>query len=392
MINDLVDRASRQRVGAAQRVVEAASDIDRAASGIAARLRSGATLHPVGTDIAAIDAAHVTVEFIHPVIVGKRAVPALTLPPEQVGLASPGAVVLGLRSADDHATGRALDVARGRGCLTVDLRVRSSGQDASSSAEHVIDLVADDPLIGRELQVTCYHVLWEMVHEYLDASNHGSTEAPADLGALYPFLYENGPADGGPLSAHVVASIAGKASDIARLRSEVLESNGERLDDVAQTLRRTADSGGTIWTFGNGGSSTDAQATAHLLRSDALDGTACNARSLTDDVATITALANDVNFDAVFARMLRSLARAGDAVVAFSTSGGSVNVLEGIEAASRLGATTVGFAGYDGGDMGALDALDHLFVVPSSSVHRIQEAQTTMAHVLITLTRGETRR
>ncbi len=387
MTIDSVSRAARHRSEAAHQVVDAAPDIDGAAREIAARLQAGAIVHPMGSGIGAIDAAHVTVEFIHPVIVGKRAVPALSLSPEQVDLASADAVVLGLGTADDPATDRGLAAARGRGCLTVDLRTRSPRQAAPSTAEHRIDLVADDSLVGRELQVTCYHVLWEMVHEYLDASNAGPTDAPADLGVLYPFLYERGPADDDSLRTHVLGSIAGKAAEIARLRDEVLESSWARLDDVAQVLRHTSDSGGTIWTFGNGGSSTDAQATAHLLRSGAMSGPACNARSLTDDVATITALANDVNFDAVFARMLRSLAKAGDAVVAFSTSGGSVNVLEGIEAASRLGATTIGFAGYDGGDMAALAALDHLFVVPSSSVHRIQEAQTTLAHVLISLAR-----
>ncbi len=387
MTVDVVLHASRLRADAAGWAVDVAADIDRACRDIAIRLRSGATLHPMGIGVSAIDAAHVTVEFIHPVIVGKRAVPALTLAPEQVALASPGSVVLGLRAADDLVTDESLAAARRRGCLTVDLRTRPRGRAMSPSAEHVIDLVAEDPLIGRELMVTCYHVLWEMVHEYLDASDSRATDAPDDLGGLYPFLYASAPGDHDSLSEHVLRSIAGKATEIGRLRDEVLGASGERLADVAQILRRASESGGTIWTFGNGGSSTDAQAIAHLFRSDSLGGSPCTARSLTDDVATITALSNDVNFDVVFARMLRSLARPGDVAVGFSTSGGSANVLAGIDAAKRLGATTIGFAGYDGGDMAHLEALDHLFVVPSASVHRIQEAQTTLAHVLIDLVR-----
>lgn len=387
MTVDVVLHAAQRRAEAADRVVEVAADIDRACEEIAVRLRAGATLHPVGTGTSAIDAAHVAVEFIHPVIVGKRAVPSLTLAPDQIDQASSSAVVLGIREVDDVATDQALAAARERGCLTVDLCTSPPGQVSSSSAAQVIDLVSDDPLIGRELQVTSYHVLWEMVHEYLDASNTGTTEAPDELGELYPFLYESRSTDASSLRAHVLGSIAGKASEISDLRDEVLGTCGDRLDDVARMLRRTKESGGMIWTFGNGGSSTDAQAVAHLLRSDSLTGTTYAARALTDDVATITALANDVNFDAVFARMLRSLARPGDAVIAFSTSGGSVNVLEGLEAAGRLGLTTIGFAGYDGGAMADLDALHDLFVVPSSSVHRIQEAQTTLAHVLIELAR-----
>jgi D-sedoheptulose 7-phosphate isomerase len=99
-------------------------------------------------------------------------------------------------------------------------------------------------------------------------------------------------------------------------------------------------------------------------------------------------LGNDVGFDVVFARKLAAMGRAGDIAVAVSTSGGSENVIRALEQARRLGLLTVGLAGYDGGRM-AEAALDFLFAVPSSSVHRIQEAQTTLYHVLWTLVQAE---
>jgi len=107
--------------------------------------------------------------------------------------------------------------------------------------------------------------------------------------------------------------------------------------------------------------------------------------SLTDDVATLTALANDVGFEVVFARQIAAAARPGDVALGLSTSGGSANVLRGFSAARERGLLTVGLAGYSGGPMAEAAArgeIEHLFVMPSASVHRIQEAQTTTYHVL----------
>jgi D-sedoheptulose 7-phosphate isomerase len=94
-------------------------------------------------------------------------------------------------------------------------------------------------------------------------------------------------------------------------------------------------------------------------------------------MATVTALANDVGFDVVFARPLATLARPGDAVVGLSTSGGSANVLAGLRHATSSGLRTIGLAGYGGGEM-ASAGLDVLLAVASDSVHRIQEAQVAL--------------
>ncbi len=113
------------------------------------------------------------------------------------------------------------------------------------------------------------------------------------------------------------------------------------------------------------------------------------ALSLTADIAVVTALSNDVGFDVVFARQIAAFGRAGDIAVGLSTSGNSANLIRAFEEASRRGMVTIGLAGYDGGKMAETDTIDHLFVVPSASVHRIQEAQTSVYHVLWELVQHE---
>jgi len=100
----------------------------------------------------------------------------------------------------------------------------------------------------------------------------------------------------------------------------------------------------------------------------------------------LTALCNDVGVDVVFARQLAAFARPDDIAVGLSTSGNSANLVRAFDEASRRGMLTIGLAGYDGGKMAELDSIDYLFIAPSVSVHRIQEAQTTVYQVLWELT------
>lgn len=202
-----------------------------------------------------------------------------------------------------------------------------------------------------------------------------------DALALYPFL-QPGAADLDALLAAVTRSTAEKALQIVALREEVRERFGHPLGVCADELAKAFQSGARLFAFGNGGSATDAVSLAQLFLSPGPDALALPAMSLTADGALLTALANDVGFDVVFARQLATFARPGDIAVGLSTSGGSTNVLRGFEEARRRGMVTVGLAGSGGGKMAEADTIDHLFVMPSSSVHRIQEAQTTACHVL----------
>ena len=149
--------------------------------------------------------------------------------------------------------------------------------------------------------------------------------------------------------------------------------------------------GGRIHALGNGGSACDAQHLAVEFMHPVIGKRpAFPALALPDDPALLTAVGNDEDFALGFARQIRLLARAGDVAVALSTSGRSANVLRALGAARELGLLTVGLTGGDGGRMA--DVCDHLFVVPSFSIHRIQEAHVLCLHLLwdlVHLARGE---
>ena len=209
-----------------------------------------------------------------------------------------------------------------------------------------------------------------------------------DLEALYPFLY----ADTGDLTTvldQVRASTVAKAAEIGELRRAVGARDGARLEACAREMAARFAAGGRLFAFGNGGSATDAAQLATLFLNPGGDFPPLPAFGLANDTSVVTALCNDVGVDVVFARQLAAFARPDDIAVGLSTSGNSDNLLRAFDEASRRGMLTIGLAGYDGGRMAELDSIDYLFVVPSASVHRIQEAQTTIYQVLWELTAEE---
>jgi D-sedoheptulose 7-phosphate isomerase len=203
--------------------------------------------------------------------------------------------------------------------------------------------------------------------------------------ALYPFLYADA-SDLADVMAQVRASTVAKTQEIAELRRLVAARESTRLANCAEDMAARFAAGGRLFAFGNGGSATDAQQLATLFLNPGGGRTALPAFGLANDTAVVTALCNDIDVGVVFARQLAAFGRREDIAVGLSTSGNSDNLLRGFAEAGRRGMLTVGLAGYDGGRMAEQDTIDYLFVAPSSSVHRIQEAQTTMYHVLWELT------
>jgi D-sedoheptulose 7-phosphate isomerase len=219
-----------------------------------------------------------------------------------------------------------------------------------------------------------------------------------DLATLYPFLYahpdnvgHDSPTAGDleAVLAEVRRSTVDKVHQIVALRREVLAQESQRLAACASAMAASFAGGGRLFAIGNGGSCTDAADLASLFLHPGPGMRALPAFALTGDIAVLTALSNDVSFDVVFARQIAAFGRRGDVVVGLSTSGNSTNLIRAFEEASRRGLLTVGLAGYEGGAMAELGSIDHLFVVPSDSVHRIQEAQTTIYHTLWELTLNE---
>jgi D-sedoheptulose 7-phosphate isomerase len=197
---------------------------------------------------------------------------------------------------------------------------------------------------------------------------------------LYPFLAAE-ETDASVLLADLAASAEAKAADSLRLRLTSVAGLSAHLDRVATAMAGAFRSGGRLFTFGNGGSATDAAGLAALFASP-VTGRPLPARSLVADTAVLTALANDIGVEAVFARQLMAHAHSGDIALGLSTSGGSVNVLKAFAEARRRGLLTVGLAGYSGGAMAACPDLDHCLAVEGQSVHRTQEAQSALAHAL----------
>jgi D-sedoheptulose 7-phosphate isomerase len=151
--------------------------------------------------------------------------------------------------------------------------------------------------------------------------------------------------------------------------------------EVGSLLCAAFASGGVLYTFGNGGSAADAQhLTGELIGHYRHDRRPLPAVTLTTDSTVMTCIANDYSYDDVFARQIEALARPGDVVAAFTTSGRSPNVVAGLEAARKNGATTVLFGGGDGGPARA--HADHALLAPSTHTPRIQEMHTLALHLI----------
>ncbi len=236
---------------------------------------------------------------------------------------------------------------------------------------------------GRAIRFWCTRASYSEADR---TSGNGEKDGAGGLEQLYPFLYAKAD-DVEKILAEVGASTAHKAREIVSLRESTIMALSDRMLDCGEAMACAFAAGARLLSFGNGGSATDAHAVTHLFLNPA-SGPPLPAISLAADIAVITALGNDIGFEMVFARQLSALGRRGDIAPGISTSGNSRNLLPAFEAANRLGMMTIGIAGYDGGRMAEAGTVDFLFVVPSLSVHRIQEVQTTVYRMLWELTQA----
>ncbi len=205
-------------------------------------------------------------------------------------------------------------------------------------------------------------------------------------GFLYPFI-DAEERDAPALLRDLAASAESKMAESHAMRAATLARLGGTLQEAGAAMAQRFRAGGRLFTFGNGGSATDAEGAAELFRRPP-HGRPVAAVSLVDDRAVLTALANDVGFELVFSRQLIAHARPGDVAMGLSTSGNSPNLLRAFGEAARRGLLTVGLSGYRGGAMEASDDVDHCLVVESDSVHRIQETQDALVLELWSIVQG----
>jgi D-sedoheptulose 7-phosphate isomerase len=343
---------------------------------MAERFLRGGRLLAFGKGSAMTDAQHVAVEFVHPVIVGKRALPALDISPAfQAWLKTtlqPDDIVMGFAPPrGDEEVAAALALASRRGALTIAL---------TGEADYALALPEHHPFIQQELIEILYHSLWETVHVFFE--HHGLGHDVGASSFLYPFLSEKKQAAEGILE-DVAGSIQAKAQDLERLREMLAETATAALADVIRELGQRLERGGKFITFGNGGSATDANDFVLDCLMPPADLKAIPALSLALESANVSAIANDVGVDVIFSRQLIAQAQPQDIAIAFSTSGSSKNIVATLKEAGKRGLFTLALLGYDGGEIARYKLADSCVVVPSDYIPRIQEVHASLYHVLL---------
>jgi D-sedoheptulose 7-phosphate isomerase len=346
---------------------------------LATRFSEGGRLLALGRGVYATDAQHVAVEFVHPVIVGKRALPALDLSHAAGGLETlvrPEDIVMGFGPpGSDPLIARALEHAGRIGAMTFAL----PGKDA----DYAVECFSADPFLHQEMIEILYHTLWETVHVFLEHRELASEAG--DAGFLYPFLGSAAlpqKSDSAGVIEEVAASIRMKVADDAMLRERVAAEGSGSIERAAEAIARAVRGGGKLILFGNGGSATDANDWALDLLTPPPGMRPIPAISLSAEPAVLTALANDIGVEVIFLRQLIAHARPADVAVAISTSGGSRNLLCALEEARRRSMTTIALLGYDGGEVLRRRLADYAIVVRCDYIPRIQEVQASIYHVI----------
>jgi D-sedoheptulose 7-phosphate isomerase len=343
---------------------------------MSSRFLKGGRLLAFGRGPYATDAQHVSVEFVHPIIVGKRALPALDLSlafrPWLDALLQPEDIVMGFGPPEgDAEVADALASAQRQGAMTFEL--------PGHGGSYAFQPPTENPFAHQELMEILYHTLWETVHVFFEHRELGCDVG--DSGFLYPFLGEARQQMDGIVD-EVAASIRAKAQEDANLRARVASEESEQIVAAARAIHRRLSQGGKLIVFGNGGSATDANDWAIDCVFPPAGYRPVPAISLSMEPANLTAIANDVGLELIFLRQMIAHARKEDVAIGISTSGGSRNVILALEEARKRGLLTVALLGYDGGEILRRGLVDHPLVVRSDYIPRIQEVQASTYHVI----------
>ncbi len=179
-----------------------------------------------------------------------------------------------------------------------------------------------------------------------------------------------------------------RLEESAQVKRAIAQSQASQIEDMAELIIDAYQSGAKVVLLGNGGSAADAQhIAAELVGQFALKRQALAAIALNTNTSILTAVANDYGYETVFSRQIEALVKAGDIVIAISTSGNSANVIAAIKTAKMKGAKTIGLTGRNGGKLA--EVADLVLIVPSESTPRIQEAHITIGHIVCELVERE---
>ena len=203
--------------------------------------------------------------------------------------------------------------------------------------------------------------------------------------AFYPFLHdeERKPQD---LMTALGFSLMEKARESMAIKERFFDEHKDAILAASLDMAKAFHRGHKMLVCGNGGSATDAEHIAvEFMHPITVGRKALPAICLNNDMAMVTAVANDVSFADVYTRQIIALGQEGDVLLALSTSGNSENLLHAFYTARRMHLTTIGCAGGDGGKMAEMKAaglLDYCLTVPTSSIHRIQETHVALYHIM----------
>ncbi|HAC64026.1 MAG TPA: phosphoheptose isomerase [Cyanothece sp. UBA12306] len=202
-----------------------------------------------------------------------------------------------------------------------------------------------------------------------------------NLQQLYPFLHgkkQNPQA----MNVALVESVQQKVVHHQQMIEDFFAHNSQQIVDAAGAIADVYRHNGRLYTMGNGGSSCDAAHIAVEFQHPITAGRpALTAIDLTSNIPMMTAVGNDVGFEHIFARQVIAQVRKEDALFGLSTSGNSNNLINAFVQAKEIGALTIGLTGTNGGKMTKIN-LDHCLVVPTDSVHRVQEVHLIIYHIL----------
>lgn len=350
--------------------------LGEASRALSERFLQGGRLLAFGCGPYATDAQHVSVEFVHPVIVGKRALPALDISvlfrPWLEAILHPDDIVMGFGPPEgDAEIQSALKFANERNAFTFAL----PGVEGS----YAMEACSEDPFIHQEMIEVLYHVLWESVHVFLEHRELGHDVGEA--GFLYPFLGQE-KQETGDLISEVATSIQMKVQRDSTLRAQVAREQSELIGGASVAIHERLLRGGKLIVFGNGGSATDANDLAIDCVLPPCGYRPVPAVSLSLEPANISAIGNDLGMEAVFLRQLIAQARPEDVAIGISTSGGSRNITLALEEARKRKMLTVALLGYEGGEIKRRGVADFPIVVPCDYIPRIQEVQASIYHII----------
>lgn len=354
-----------------------ASKLAHVSQQMAERFKKGGRLFAFGRGPFATDAQHVSVEFVHPVVVGKKALPAIDVSATfEHGLNE-------LLYPDDMAMG----FGPPNGDPVVDVVLKKLAQSSiytislpGTLGDYSIQAPTHDLFVYQEIVEILYHTLWETVHVFLEHETMGHDVGAANF--LYPFLTDQQP-ETALVTDDVATSIEAKATEDEGLRLDVAKTHAEHLAKTTKLVNDRLKKGGKIIVFGNGGSATDANDFAIDCMNPPNGQPAFPAISLSTEPAILSALANDLGPEFLFLRQLIAHQKQNDIAIALSTSGNSLNIIATLKEARKTDLLTIAILGCDGGEIARQKLADILITIPSNYIPRIQEIQASVYHTLI---------